>query len=259
MPAMAPATRSRCRAENSGLCTASVSTRATAMTLVASGRSKGCSRGRTSISPECSRIVRARNATPVSFGLMKRKSVGRSHAQSITRGIRSSRVALALLPFITERTFAIPKATEATIIAAPVPNRISFFDSACFMRRNGRRQVYINNQAKEIELTGAGKIFSLAENFLDRLDRPVLTWCPSNVANRGTIGFDPLRQNWITIHETHEATLRGFWFRMISCDFVDRIAVPACGPQLCPQSRFRGFPSSAILSKLNGHSFLLLS
>jgi len=38
------------------------------------------------------------------------------------------------------------------------------------------------NQAKEIELTGAGKIFSLAENFLDRLDR-VLTWCPSNVAN----------------------------------------------------------------------------
>jgi len=31
------------------------------------------------------------------------------------------------------------------------------------------------NPAKEIELTGAGKIFSLAENFLDRLDRPVLT------------------------------------------------------------------------------------
>ncbi len=82
------------------------------------------------------------------------------------------------------------------------------------------------NQAKEIELTDAGKIFSLAENFLDRLDRPVLTpgrfncfgfrgHFPSNVAQRGTIRFDPLRKNWITIHETHEATLRGFWFRII--------------------------------------------
>jgi hypothetical protein len=79
------------------------------------------------------------------------------------------------------------------------------------------------NQAREIELIGAGKIFSLAENFLDRLDWPVLTpgrfncfrfrgHSPSNVAKRGTIRFGARRKNWITIHETHEATLRGFGF-----------------------------------------------
>jgi hypothetical protein len=97
------------------------------------------------------------------------------------------------------------------------------------------------NQAKEIELTGAGQIFSLAENFLNRLDRPVLTWCPSNVAKRGAIRFDPLRKNWITIHETHEATLRGFWFRIISCDFVDRIAVPAYGLNYARARDFAAF------------------
>ena len=165
MSAIAPASFSRCGAESAGF---SVSTRATAMTLVASGRFKGCSRGRISTSPERSRMVCARKATPVSFGLMKCRSVGRSHAQRITRGTRSIRVA-ALRSFITDRTFVIPKASEATSMVAPVTNRISFFDSACFMRRYGKA-ASVPQQIIQKKF-GCRSVVVMLGRILDHLDR----------------------------------------------------------------------------------------
>src|SRR2546422_8491806 len=105
------------------------------MTLAPSGRFKDCSRGRTSISSERSRMVWARNATPVTFGLMKRRSVGRSHAQSITPGICSRRVEVGLGFFRTLRALLNLKVTPAPITLAPIAIRIRFLDSDCFMRR----------------------------------------------------------------------------------------------------------------------------
>jgi len=87
-------------------------------------------------------MVLARKATPVSLGLMKRRSVGRSHAHRITRGIGSSRAAVAAaeLLLITERAFVNAKARAATSMVVPTTARISFLDCLWFMSRNCNRK-----------------------------------------------------------------------------------------------------------------------
>jgi hypothetical protein len=126
------------------------------MTLVASGKFKGCSRGRTTTSPERRRMVRARKATPVSLASMKRRSVGRSHAHRITRGIDSSRAAVVAASrlLISDRAFVNPKASEATSMVAPATVKISSLDCVWFMSRNcNRKAASVHQQITQKKLS----------------------------------------------------------------------------------------------------------
>src|SRR6266404_8333744 len=66
---------------------------------------------------------------------MKRRSVGRSHAQRITRGVSFRR--MLLLPelrlFSTERAFVSPSASDANSSEAPTKAMIAFLFGECLI------------------------------------------------------------------------------------------------------------------------------